>query len=237
MPTYKTPDVYIEEIPVFPPSVAEVGTAIPAFIGYTEKAKKTADNDLRLKPIKIYSFAEFEQYFGAPVLQQITVALTADPLEPTGFKSVYTLGTTRIAPPTPIPTPTPTATPTSTATPTATATDSDTDGHGDSDTRADAYCDAVARPGQRRNAGYRRSISSIGRSSCTSTTAAASATSCRSAATTTRSPWEDTTGLQAGLEKVALEDEPTLLVIPEAARLTFADYKQLAQEMLTSAAS
>ena len=36
--TYKTPGVYIEEIPKFPPSVAPVATAIPAFIGYTEKA-------------------------------------------------------------------------------------------------------------------------------------------------------------------------------------------------------
>ncbi|OUL37356.1 phage tail protein [Nostoc sp. T09] len=36
--TYKTPGVYIEEISKFPPSVAEVATAIPAFIGYTEKA-------------------------------------------------------------------------------------------------------------------------------------------------------------------------------------------------------
>ena len=43
MPTYKTPDVYVEEIPVFPPSVAEVGTAIPAFVGYTERARKNAE--------------------------------------------------------------------------------------------------------------------------------------------------------------------------------------------------
>ena len=35
---YKTPGVYVEEISLFPPSVAEVATAIPAFIGYTEKA-------------------------------------------------------------------------------------------------------------------------------------------------------------------------------------------------------
>ena len=35
---YKTPGVYIEEIPKFPPSIAPVETAIPAFIGYTEKA-------------------------------------------------------------------------------------------------------------------------------------------------------------------------------------------------------
>ncbi|MBE9013433.1 hypothetical protein IQ250_24885, partial [Pseudanabaenaceae cyanobacterium LEGE 13415] len=35
--TYKTPGVYIEEISKFPPSIAEVATAIPVFIGYTEK--------------------------------------------------------------------------------------------------------------------------------------------------------------------------------------------------------
>ena len=33
MPTYRTPDVYVEEISVFPPSVAEVETAIPAIVG------------------------------------------------------------------------------------------------------------------------------------------------------------------------------------------------------------
>jgi len=36
--TYKTPGVYIEEISKFPPSIAEVATAIPAFIGYTQQA-------------------------------------------------------------------------------------------------------------------------------------------------------------------------------------------------------
>jgi phage tail sheath protein FI len=38
--TYRTPGVYIEEISKFPPSIAEVETAIPAFIGYTQKAVK-----------------------------------------------------------------------------------------------------------------------------------------------------------------------------------------------------
>jgi uncharacterized protein len=44
MSTYKTPDVYVEEISVFPPSVAEVETAVPAFIGYTEKANYRGKN-------------------------------------------------------------------------------------------------------------------------------------------------------------------------------------------------
>jgi phage tail sheath protein FI len=39
VPTYKTPGVYIEEISIFPPSVAAVETAIPAFIGFTEQAE------------------------------------------------------------------------------------------------------------------------------------------------------------------------------------------------------
>lgn len=35
MASYKTPGVYVEEISTLPPSVAEVATAVPAFIGYT----------------------------------------------------------------------------------------------------------------------------------------------------------------------------------------------------------
>jgi len=62
--TYKTPGVYIEEIPKFPPSIAPVETAIPAFIGYTEKAKKKEDDDLVLKPKRIDSIADYRRYFG-----------------------------------------------------------------------------------------------------------------------------------------------------------------------------
>jgi phage tail sheath protein FI len=47
--TYKTPGVYIEEISKFPPSVAEVATAIPAFIGYTEKAQDKVADDLSMR--------------------------------------------------------------------------------------------------------------------------------------------------------------------------------------------
>lgn len=61
---YKTPGVYIEEIPKFPPSVAPVATAIPAFIGYTEKAKKDTEDDLILVPTRISSLLEYEDLFG-----------------------------------------------------------------------------------------------------------------------------------------------------------------------------
>ncbi|HNZ44272.1 MAG TPA: phage tail sheath family protein, partial [Bacteroidales bacterium] len=62
--SYKTPGVYVEEIAKFPPSVAEVETAIPAFIGFTAQAKKIIDGDLKEKPTRITSLLEYEQYFG-----------------------------------------------------------------------------------------------------------------------------------------------------------------------------
>lgn len=62
--TYKTPGVYIEEIVKFPPSVAQVETAIPAFIGYTEKAAKKIENDLDRVPTRITSLLDYETYFG-----------------------------------------------------------------------------------------------------------------------------------------------------------------------------
>lgn len=61
--SYKTPGVYVEEISVFPPSVAQVETAIPAFIGYTEKATKDTVS-LQNVPTRITSLLEYEQYFG-----------------------------------------------------------------------------------------------------------------------------------------------------------------------------
>jgi len=62
--SYKTPGVYVEEIPKLPPSVAQVETAIPAFIGYTQIAKKLAVGDLNNVPKRIGSLVEYEQYFG-----------------------------------------------------------------------------------------------------------------------------------------------------------------------------
>src|SRR5438874_4574067 len=57
MATYKTPGVYVEEITTMPPSVAEVETAIPAFIGFTEKGAP-------MTPKRISSFKEYEDFFG-----------------------------------------------------------------------------------------------------------------------------------------------------------------------------
>ena len=64
MAEYKTPGVYIKEKNAFGTSVVEAETAIPAFIGFTEKAKLHEDGDLNNVPWKISSMNEFIQYFG-----------------------------------------------------------------------------------------------------------------------------------------------------------------------------
>ncbi|MEX2593617.1 MAG: phage tail sheath C-terminal domain-containing protein [Anditalea sp.] len=71
---FKTPGVYIKEIPTLPPSVAEVETAIPAFIGYTEKAIFNGKS-LNLQPIRITSLLEYEQLFGF-AQKEIAIAVT-----------------------------------------------------------------------------------------------------------------------------------------------------------------
>lgn len=59
----KTPGVYIKEINAFPNSVVEVATAVPAFVGYTEKAEAKGKS-LRNAPYRITSMAEFGDCFG-----------------------------------------------------------------------------------------------------------------------------------------------------------------------------
>jgi len=71
---YKTPGVYVEEIPKFPPSIAAVETAIPAFVGYTEKAMKNGES-IEGKPTRIESIAEYEEIFGGAPPQDVEVYL------------------------------------------------------------------------------------------------------------------------------------------------------------------
>ena len=73
---YKTPGVYVEEISKFPPSIASVETAIPAFIGYTEKADNLQPDDLKLKPVRISSLLEYTEFFGGPQKEEgITITI------------------------------------------------------------------------------------------------------------------------------------------------------------------
>jgi phage tail sheath protein FI len=82
----KTPGVYIEEISKLPPSIAAVETAVPAFIGYTQIAKRNLDNDLDFVPLRIHSLLEYEQYYGQMVSEQVVLNIS-DTVEKSGAVS------------------------------------------------------------------------------------------------------------------------------------------------------
>ena len=64
MATHETPRVHIEESPRLPPTVVEVETAIPGFVGTTVKAANAATDDLRFKPVLVRSIRDFVELFG-----------------------------------------------------------------------------------------------------------------------------------------------------------------------------
>jgi len=74
MATYKTPGVYVEEISKLPPSVAEVSTAVPAFIGCTANGP-TVDKKGKVVPVvqRIDTLLDFETLFGGPNASAFTV--------------------------------------------------------------------------------------------------------------------------------------------------------------------
>lgn len=76
MSQMKTPGVYIVEKNAFPNSVVEVATAVPAFIGHTQKADNKASS-LAGKPWRITSMAEFESCFGAAPNPEFSLSLEA----------------------------------------------------------------------------------------------------------------------------------------------------------------
>jgi hypothetical protein len=68
MSVYKTPGVYIQEIATLPPSVAEVSTAIPAFIGHTERGDA---------PARITSLLDYQERFGSIAASRYTATVGA----------------------------------------------------------------------------------------------------------------------------------------------------------------
>lgn len=75
--------MYSKEIPHLPISVTAVATAVPAFIGYTQKADKNSSYDLVFIPTYITSLLEYEQYFGTMNSEVINVHIS-DELSKTG---------------------------------------------------------------------------------------------------------------------------------------------------------
>lgn len=165
MATYKTPGVYVEEISLFPPSVAEVETAIPAFIGYTEKADKDGES-LALKPTMIRSMVEFKRYFGdGPPIEPVVKLDDNNAVSEVdlGSNSYYLFDSMRL------------------------------------------YFD---------NGGGKCYIVSVGDYS------------------TTPAIGNDTSGILGGLKKLEMEDEPTILLCPDATLLTGTNLYQFQQQAL-----
>jgi len=88
--TLATPGVYIEEKSSFGSSVVPVATAVPAFVGYTEKANR-GSKSLINKPTKISSFGQFTELFGGAPKTKISIE--ADEASLTGFNLSFVDGT------------------------------------------------------------------------------------------------------------------------------------------------
>ena len=189
MATYRTPDVYVEEISVFPPSVAEVETAVPAFIGYTEDATRTTAGDLLLKPTKIYSLKEYEQHFGGPFAETIAVTVAGNAADGFTVDELLVRG----------------------AVP--------------SDSTLPSYLMYYAAKLYFDNGGGKCYIVSVGPYD-----AAPAATSYTLGRVDGQPP-----GLLDGLDALSLEDEPTLVVVPEAVKLDANGWGTVAQQVLLQA--
>ncbi|MCW3104357.1 MAG: phage tail sheath family protein [Bacteroidetes bacterium] len=93
MATYKTPGVFIEEISTLGSSIAGVPTAIPGFVGYTEKAiidgvqwtypTAVFAGGEPAPPVRITSLLEYQQIFGGPLNEKFEVTLTGTVPSPT----------------------------------------------------------------------------------------------------------------------------------------------------------
>ena len=64
MVDFKTPDVYTIEKSTLPPAIVTGASAIPAFVGYTEKAQDNGGNSLVNVPARIDSMRAYETRFG-----------------------------------------------------------------------------------------------------------------------------------------------------------------------------
>jgi hypothetical protein len=80
--TPQTPGVYTVEKNASPPSVAQVPTAIPAFIGYTEKAEDQGKSLIN-KPTLINSISEYENYFGGAPEYKLPIFKAVNTVDPT----------------------------------------------------------------------------------------------------------------------------------------------------------
>ena len=75
-----TPGVYIEERNAFPNSVAAIPTAIPAFVGYTEKTTKDGKS-LVNSPVRVSSLGDFHKTFGKGFTTSFSIKEVQNPAD------------------------------------------------------------------------------------------------------------------------------------------------------------
>lgn len=83
-----SPGVYIDEIPVLPASIAGVATAVPAFIGYTEKAVLSDGTPVLNIPTRITSLLEYEQIFGKGKREKFDVTIVDSGIIPDNTRTI-----------------------------------------------------------------------------------------------------------------------------------------------------
>ena len=183
MANYRSPGVFVEEISLLPPSIAEVDSAVPAFVGYTEKATNLTVDDLLGQPTPIGSMSDFVQYFGGADPEDNTdnhLSISVNEYKTgsttTGAKASITLDVTK--------------------------------------TSKHIFYYAIQHFFA--NGGGTCYIVSAGKYTDGAVTKAK---------------------LEAGLDMVALEDAPTMLVVPEAIFLGQGDFDELNQKSLTQASA
>jgi len=87
-----TPGVYIQELNAFPNSIVEVATAVPAFVGYTQKADYQGLS-FHMKPVAISSMNDYITFFGGGPNCKLAVAAPENPGDPHDFSLSSTAGT------------------------------------------------------------------------------------------------------------------------------------------------
>jgi phage tail sheath protein FI len=77
MSKFLTPDVYTEEVPFLPQSVAQVSTAVPAFIGFTEKAMIDGES-VKNRAVRVATLLEYKEAFGEAESASFDVVVNND---------------------------------------------------------------------------------------------------------------------------------------------------------------
>lgn len=178
MANYRSPGVYTEDIPTLPPSIAEVESAVPAFVGYTEKATVSVTDDVLNLPTPINGFADYLQIFGGAEQEDAAnITIAVDELRTgtttTGYKVTITPNFANL--------------------------------------RKHILYHAVKHYFE--NGGGRCYIVSVGKYAAA----------------------VDKAAIEAGLDLIALEDEPTILLVPDAIFLGQSDFDEVNQKLLKQA--